>query len=207
MKKLIPALVLTVAVSHALCALDLAAPTNSAAGSSATKPAAVVEKKGHGHAAPKSAPSSAPGKKAKHARHSFHGVVKSTDTRAMTLTLDDKGETHVLGLDGESRLMKDGQPVPLAGIAAGDHAAGVKRESKDGGSTIVNASFGQKPIAEAKPKAKGASPASKGHGKSAKAAKAAKPAKESEAPAAAKPVDVPAVVPGVTPLPVVPPAQ
>ena len=110
--------------------------------------------------------------------------------------------------------MKDGQPVHLAGIAVGDPAAVAVREPKDCGSgeaTVVNASFGQKAVAEAKPKSKSpgksGSKSGKGHAKGGKAEKAAKAVKETESAAPAKAADVPAVVPGVTPLPVVPPAQ
>ncbi len=78
------------------------------------------------------------------AKYPFHGTVASVDKKAMSVTLEGKEHSRVLGLNAESHLEKGGKPATLADLAAGDYLHGTV-EKKDKLEVIVKATAGPKP--------------------------------------------------------------
>ena len=98
-------------------------------------------------ATPPAADATAPAKKN---RYPFHGIVKSTDAKAMSITLEGKEHDRVLHLNGESHLSKDAKDTTLSGVAAGDYLHGSVQKNDRGEEVITKAQAGPKPAPKAK---------------------------------------------------------
>ncbi len=132
--RLLSVTLLAAAFATATAQTPPAKPTAPAA----TKPAAGT---------PPAADAAAPAKKN---RYPFHGIVKATDAKAMTITLEGKDHDRVLHLSGESHLSKDAKDITLSGVATSDYLHGSVQKNDRGEEVITKAQAGPKPAPKPK---------------------------------------------------------
>lgn len=91
----------------------------------------------------------ATGKKAKKtALLNFSGKVTAVDTNAMTLTVGK----HVIGINSETKITKDGKPATLADAIVGEPASGTYRKETDGKLNALTVNYTTKPAGTKKKK-------------------------------------------------------
>ena len=83
----------------------------------------------------------------------FHGNVGSVDTKANTLTLKYKTTSKTFQCTKATRIKRDGKPIKLEQVKAGERVGGLARATPQGGWEVVSLNAGLKPL-ESKAKAK-----------------------------------------------------
>lgn len=71
----------------------------------------------------------------------LRGTVKASDTNAMAVTITAKSKDHVLRLDGQSRVERDGEPAVFRSIQPGDSFQGEARKGPKGSEILVHGHF------------------------------------------------------------------
>lgn len=86
----------------------------------------------------------------------FRGIVASVDPSAMTLILEGKQAKRVIRVLPQTRIEKDGSPLPLEALKAGESVGGTLRRTPEGREEALLIRIGSKP--EASPSGDGTRP-------------------------------------------------
>ena len=94
---------------------------------------------------PAAAPADTPATRPKRDTYPFRGTVGSVDPAAMTLVLEGKQAKRIVQLTGQTRFEKDGAPVGVEVVKAGDHVGGTLRKTSEGREEALLVRIGPKP--------------------------------------------------------------
>ena len=76
----------------------------------------------------------------------FHGNVGSVDVKANTLTLKYKTKSRTFQCTKATRIKRDGKPIKLEQVKAGERVGGLARATPNGGWEVVSLNAGLKPV-------------------------------------------------------------